>query len=792
MPFDQHSVAPALFKKQTGLAWARGFYLAGLMSALAFMLPVSWFPFQTGKLALFGFFLLLSTLLFTTGGGWKGFWRSSGVRPALLVTLLPVVYMFSAYISNTLPGALLGTGNEVDSVVFVTLASVAFLLGFALFRTARAAWVFSTTLFTTLAVVTLVQLGQIVLGDTLLSALSWGDKSINMIGKWNDLGIAVALLLLITILRLEFSSLVRMRVLGLGTLVAALCVLLSFINFSFVWGLLFVVLVVVIVFKLLHAPIAPSEERQLNWRQHMPWVSFAAAALLVGGLFFGTTVNAFLTQYFPVSAVEVRPSFSSTRAVIDAARGDSVTTLLLGTGPTTFNESWLMHRSADVNRSLFWNLDFVVGFSTVVTAVGTVGLVGALAWLVAPLLVAVAFLRALRTQLFRSRERTMALTFSLGSLFLAFSYIFYIPSQNLVLLAFGTMGVAFGFLWRSAQKERDVEEVDSTRIATLGRALVALLVVVVVFASATLTIRRALADVFVLQGQSALVAGQTDAALFQATRAAWFESTDNVHLLSLAAGFVQLQQIANDSSVPTATAQERFSTTLTATIATGEQAMVHMKEDYRPYVLMGNIYSFLASLKVQGAYENARAAYETAALYNPKNPEIPLALARLEAAQGTEARAEAAVTTALTLKPDYTDAILFVAQLAAAKNDIQGAIRAAEVAVQTAPGVSSIWFQLGLLYYTNNAMDNAIVALERAIQLTPEYANAKYFLGLAYYKQNRAQDAIRLFEQLQRENPDNTEVSLILSNMRFGKQPLDGVQPPATNPEDRSTAPISE
>ena len=46
---------------------------------------------------------------------------------------------------------------------------------------------------------------------------------------------------------------------------------------------------------------------------------------------------------------------------------------------------------------------------------------------------------------------------------------------------------------------------------------------------------------------------------------------------------------------------------------------------------------------------------------------------------------------------------------------------------------------------------------------------------------------------LAQSNPDNTEVTLILSNLQAGKQPFDGAQPPVTNtPQDRTTAPVSQ
>ena len=216
--------------------------------------------------------------------------------------------------------------------------------------------------------------------------------------------------------------------------------------------------------------------------------------------------------------------------------------------------------------------------------------------------------------------------------------------------------------------------------------------------------------------------------------------------------------------------------------------------DYRSYLLIGQVYDLLASLKISGAYEKASESYTEAFKYNPSNPQIPLMLARLEAGQtGHTTQVQTYLTQSLKLKSNYTDAILFLVQLDVAANDIPSAIQAAQAAAQTAPGVPSILFELGLLYYSGGNTANAISPFEQAIALEPDYANAKYFLGLSYAAQNRTADAIKQFQDLQKSNPDSNEVQLILSNLEAGKPPFNAATPPVTTPpQDRTTAPLSQ
>ena len=77
--------------------------------------------------------------------------------------------------------------------------------------------------------------------------------------------------------------------------------------------------------------------------------------------------------------------------------------------------------------------------------------------------------------------------------------------------------------------------------------------------------------------------------------------------------------------------------------------------------------------------------------------------------------------------------------------------------------------------------------------LSPGYANARYFLGLSYEKLGRVKDAISQFTELKITNPDNKEVSLILSNLKAGRAPFANATPPIDNkPEKRSSLPIDE
>lgn len=773
--------------------WSRNLYLAGIVLALVLVIPAAWFPFQLGKVAIFSLLLVPAIVLLSAGGGVREMLRAHGAKAALVVVLLPLVYLLSALRSGS---ALSITGNtlEVDTVLFVTLGAVAFLLAFTFFRTLRTVRQLLSVLRWAILAAALFQIAMIVTGGSIVPLPGFNDASTNLVGKWNDFGLLTGLLLLVVLAELELAALSPAKKLLYLAAAGASLFILTFVNFGLVWTLILGGSLVLALIKFL----SRRAERESYSKENLlapgaiPWYAASATAVSLTFLFFGATFNAWATSAFPVSSIEVRPSIRSTYDIAKAAHGDSPAHLLLGTGPNTFSEAWIAFKPAEVNQSAFWNIDFNVGFSTLLTAFSTVGVAGVLLWLLPSVLVAAAAVRVLRLGVLSREERAAAAGIVFASLFLTLGLALYVPSANVALLSFVLSGAAFGFLWRQGRSVPP--DYAPTRLTSLAAGLVGFMLVAVVVAGAFMTGRRALAYSFIQQGLQALSQQDAERARILAARSLKVETTGEALRLLTDAGNLHIQQLAQTEPAPqdVATVQQQFAAVVQETIQAGQLAVQFNAKDYRPYLSVGRVYEVLSALNVEGAYESAKASYQGAAERNPTSPAIPLILARLESSRGNFARAQEEAGRSLTLKPNYTDAILFVVQLNVANNDIPKAIEAAAAAARTAPGVAPIWFQLGLLYYASGDTANAALALEQAVRLVPEYANAKYFLGLSYHALKREQDAIRMFEDLARTNPDNAEVALILGNLRTGRPPFEGAPPPATPPEDRAQAPISE
>ena len=778
------------------MSWSRYLYLAGIALALVLVIPTAWFPFQLGKIAVFALLLLPAVILFTAGGGVREALRSHGLRLALLVALLPITYLLSWYFSPNPAVGLTGFSIETDTVIFTSLAFLAFILSFILFRTLRTAHLLTRVVFWGLVVAAAFQLIAVLFGTGFLPE-AFSDRSVNLIGKWNDLGLMVGLLVLMAISMLELMSLSGIRYAAVAGLSVVLTLLLGVINFTLVWGLVLAFALALALLKFISQKTprgAAVEDDPFSTSApvatRIPWYALGISAVAIVFMFLGTSFNTAITSIFPVSSLEVRPSYSSTFEVINANESGG---FLLGSGPNTFGDTWIMHKPAEVNQTPFWSLDFNVGFSTILTAFGSVGILGALAWLIPLFLVLAALLRAVRLGVLSREEKVAATTLGIGALFLMAALILYVPSQNIVLLALTLCGAAFGFLWRQGRSNTEVPAKPSRLSGVLAGSVALVLMLLSLWTAGGIG-RRAVSASLVQSTAAALSAGEYDTALARADRALGFEETPDTLRIAATAGSLKLEQLAGTeaNAQNTATLQAQFTSLVQTTVDIGQRLIAINGNDYRSHLVLARVYDLLSAVGVQGAIDSARGAYEQAATVNPTNPAIPLALARLTASQNDLAGSETHITRALTLKPNYTDAMLFVVQLNVARNDLPKATQAALAAAQSAPGVAPIWFQLGLLLYAGGDTANATAALEQAVILVPDYANAKYFLGLAYAATNRMPEAITQFEDILRTNPDNAEVQIILGNVRQGKQPFEGVQPPPTPPVERAAAPVSE
>ena len=755
-----------------------------LLMGLVFLLPVFFipalsFPVAGSKETLF-FLVLLFAFALLAISRLKSGTLSFPFSPTLVaLSALALAFLLSALFSSAPLLSFMGQGGEVGGALFIIFASLLVFLTLGLIQKREQIFGCYIAFLSAFFLLALFHLLRLIFGPDFLSFGIFTNSVFTPLGKWNDLGIFFGASALFSLITLEFLPLTRFfRSLIWGTLVIALF-FVAVVNFPLLWYLLGVFALVFLVFR--------SFSGLKTSRISIP----AVVTLLISVLFIiGGTLGTSLATYFNTSSLEARPSFSTTLEVVKHALKAHP---LLGVGPNRFVNEWLAWKPLGVNETVFWNTDFENGYGLLPTFLGTVGILGAAAWLVFFLLL---FYTGFRAILKEGRDLfsryTLVSSFFVALFLFVFSF-FYIPSQSILALAFLFTGLFLAAL--SAEGElpwRTVLFTKNPRSGFLSVLALIILLIGIVTLGYFISVRY-LASIYFQRGVVSWNRDgnidDTEAYLLRATSLAPADTYFR-GLAELALSRMNTLLQGKPDALSTESARTDFQNFLGSALAAAQQSVALNSLQYQNFLELGRVYEAVVPLKITGAYESAQKAYQQAQTLNPQGPATELILARLEIAHGDHAAAREHIAKALAQKSNYLEAVFLLSQLQLADGDLKSAIQSAEAAAFIAPNDPTVLFQLGLLRFNNKDYAGAVVALERAVATTPAYANAKYFLGLSYDKVGRRGDALIQFEDLQKNNPDNAEIEAIVANLQAGK-PI-GTPAAAKAPPEKQTLPVLE
>ena len=755
-----------------------------LLLAAVFLIPFffilgSGFSLEMAKMT------LLEAAVFASLAVWLAVRLKSGdmsfPKSGALAALLgvSVAAFISAVFSDAPRVALFGFGDETGTAFAVfTFFLLAFLFSVYVRDVKRASTAYALLLLSGL-ILALFQAGKFFGIDFLSFGGAFVGKTATLIGKWNDLAVFFGFLAVASLLSLQLLSLKRA---ARGISYAALVVSLFFLavaNFSLAWVLVGLFSLVVFVHVMLFG-------KKNDGKWSVPALPIAVFALSVLFLLPGNTLMDSLNARLGISQVEVRPSWSAT---MDIAAASLKKDPVLGVGPNLFSRAWTAAKPVEVNQTLFWNTDFSFGVGVIPSAAVTGGVLGILAWLV---FLGLFLYRGWKTIL-SPRDNPLLSYLLTASFFSAVYFLaslfFYVPGAANTALAFAFVGMFIGL--SAAEKKNDIA---FSFAQDPRKGFIAVLLAIVLLIASVVALyfiaQRSLSLSAFRDGVAAFRSGDIAGAEERIVRAVNLFRTDTYLRALSEVRTAGLADILNRGDVSQDTLQAQFQATLGGAIAAAQEAVSYDETNYANHLSLGRVYEAVIPLKIEGAYENAKATYENALARNPKGPAMHIVLARLELANGNAEGARVHIAKALELKPNYTEAIFLLSQIEAQSGNIDEAISQAERASLISPNDIGVFFQLGFLRYSKKDYDGAISALERAVILNPVYANAKYFLGLAYHYAGRNEDAIAQFRDVALLNPDNEEVKQILSNLEAGRDPFASIVPPEEPPEEREEPPI--
>ncbi len=730
-----------------------------------FFVPLASIPFQAARNAFFIYAVIAVFLLWLVARLKDGtfilpkslFYASSGV--------LAIAYSLATIFSPNQSLSFAGQSFELGTFAFFVPSLLLFALVPLVVRTKERIFYSYATLLASFLLVGLLHLSRFAFGADFLSLGVLADASSNLIGKWNDVGIFFGLATLVSVVTLEKVVLGRFFKILVNVCLAISLAMLATVNFWVVWAVIAVSSLIFFVYEL---SVGRREEGGKG-----RGVSFYALGVFIVSLFFiiaGGKVGGLITDSLGVSQVEIRPALSAT---LEITKDSLASHPFFGAGPNRFSAEWLLNKPEGVNQTPYWNVDFNYGFGFLPSFGVTTGLVGAIAL---ALFVVMFFFSAIRALLRVGSipfSRYLVVSSCLGATYLWVMSLVYVPSPAIWVLTMFVSGLFVASL-------REGGVIGSVSIKTLEKPVANFISVLFVIFAIISTVAfgyfvatRLLASTYFQKAVMAIsVDGKVDEGEAYIGKALSSAPSD-VHARALAELYlIRIEGLLNDEGVTETEAQTRFQQYLSIAIQAANEAVALDSTNYINRMSQGQVFEAIIPLKIEGAYDEAKKAYEAALLLNPQSPEIHLALARIEVAQGDNAAARAQLGKALEKKGDYTPAVYLLAQMQIAERNVPEAIRSIEAIAMLSPNDSGIFLQLGLLYYDQGQYANAVLAFGRAVQINPQYANAKYLLGLSYYQTKEQDKALQQFKELLVTNPDSAEVKEIISNLEAGRAPI--------------------
>jgi len=739
-----------------------------------FVIPAAWATGAESKALLISAFIVFALIVWLLG-------MVSSRRlvfsfdPILVAALLiPIAYIASALISGNILTSFVSGDAVTGSVASVLLLFGTALIGAIAVEDRRHSFTMIVALLISSLVVVLFQIARLFIPAQLGLYGAMAGNTSSVVGSWHDLAIFCSAIVLISLGFLETSLAESRMVAILLQVLAALCfALLVVINFSDTW---FVLAGAALLFAAARFLRTYRRQRNLltSFRSGVIWLILIAASLGAG--FSGTFIYDHLPKMLQITQVEVRPSWQGTfQAGQELFSGGKA--LIFGTGPNTFDQQWALFKPKEVNATNFWNTDFQSGIGVVPTAIVTVGIVGTLGWLLLSLGLLYAGYRSFNDE----NEGRLRLILFITCGFILVFHIIYVPSIGISALMFLLLGILAGLnasSWRSGEL--------SLAPGSIFVFLVTLAISCVVIAGALMESRAIVSTL--LTSRAAQVYRQTgdlsatSALISQAVSVD--PQNDVAQRGAVEVGLLQLSKLAQSNASDPAT-QRQLKTALSTTIAHGLAAVSIDNTNYQNWLALAGLYQSLAGQGIQGAYEQAQAAWQHAASTTPANPLPQIQLGEIALVQNNPAAALGYFSKAITLKPDLALPYYLRSQIEANQAQWESAVKDAAAAAQLASQDPLGWYNLGVILYAANDYQNAGASLEKAVSIQNNYSDALFALSVIYDKVGAHANALAAAQKVVDLNPSNVIATEVLQNLQAGKPALEGM---ANQPAQSSTS----
>ena len=621
-----------------------------------------------------------------------------------------LIFFLSAFFSKASQVSFFGTAFDIGSFWFIFSAFLLMFCSSIIFRNSKQAKIVLFGAILSSAFVLIFQSIHLFFPKALsLGIFDVADKTANILGSWNALGLFAGFSGLLFLLVVEFFPISKTEKIILQIFILLSMLLVASINFLLVWILLGISSLIIFVYKASNTfkrnETGEGGEKTESDKKHFPAVSFVVVIIsllfllnplvpIIPGMSPDYLDNIIPTR-LQISSNEISPSFSSTMVVTKSVLKEKP---VLGIGPNKFGEAWASYKPSAVNKTVFWDVAFNSGSGLLPTLVSTTGYLGILAWLIFFVLLITSGVKFIFSSIKNSANwETMA--FFVLSLYLFVSSFLYSTGPVIFLLAFVFTGVFIGLsASNSPNGEVSLSFLNDHRKSFFSMLSI-ILIIIISAATSFKYIERFVSFSYFRKAISSPTAPESLASINRAltlySNDLYLRTYAQIYLLKFSS------LISKGTSLSEAEKAE-LQVDLDQAVNGAQLATTYNPKNYLNFQVLGSIYQNFALFGVEDIYSKAIEAYKTASALNPLNPGLKLEIASSSLADGKIEEAKNYANLALSLKPDYVNTFIVLSQIAKKEGDNASALSYARTALSLSPTDKS------LIQYVDSLKNEAI------------------------------------------------------------------------------------
>jgi len=698
----------------------------------------------------------------------------------LFAGAIPLVFLIASLFSSSKYISLFGSGFEIGTFGSMFVMFILFFLSAIYFQEEKRLWSFYKVVFLGAVILAVFELINMFIGfGRFMPGLLKGISAGNLVGTWNDFALFFGLIILLVLFTIEFlRSKGTFLVIQYFLLVTGL-IFLVMINLPMVWILVGLFSIIIFVYSI-SVQQAGIKVVHGDDKKKFPFTTLIVVFICLVFLVGNNSIGGLISRYVSLPNLDVRPLASTTSQIaVQAIKHNP----FFGTGPNTFIMDWALWQPKVVAQSIYWNVDFTSGYSSLLTFAVTTGILGITAWLMFLGVFAIRGVKSLHRALRSTLSNYFTITMLMTAIYSWITIIFYTPNAIMFMFAFISSGILIGVMVFN-------ETVHVKHFSFLGDprnsffSILGLMILMIATLSTTYIYAEKFASIIYFSRGSTsanTIEGLSNSEKML-TNALLLDQNDIYYRTLSQIYIAEIGLLLNDKSISEDTLKSNVQRLVTLSEQSAAAAVKQNPKQYVNYVNLGNVYSSLVPLSIPNSYEQAVVAYDKAKALAPNNPSILLSRANLEIAHKSNTEARKFIDQAIVLKADYTDAIFLLAQIETNEGNLSGAIKQAERAGQLTPNDPTVFFRLGLLRYNNSEYTGAVSAFEQAVILDPAYLNARFFLAQSYQKVGRSDDALVQYNIISKAVPDNQSVKDAIAAVKNGTSST-----PTTETKDTKT-----